>query len=627
MSDQARIEELRRQVLMKRVEEQRARQSQPEAADTVKREPGFIENFASGVKGFMTGPVGDGVPILGPIAETAANAATAAGETIYSAGRDLLSSDRGMKGAKGYADELVERYQKNRDFNDQRKAEHREKYPISSAIKHGVEGLALPGPKGLGMTGRGAGLGNAAGRIAGSATIVGADSALRGQDMETALGDAERTAYVGAGMEALPVAAKALGKGYSRFVAGVKPKAVDHYMKRGDMVNAADRDTLVREIRDAITETKSRSAAAKARVADTLEDSFRDFRKSVSKQSGDAFGVLEDAGVHVKTSQLKGFLTHKLNEAKIGQALPDSADIKTLQYYRQLLDDTGEKYLSGTDVKRLLQRIDKDLDDVYKAARSGVAYTDRDARSLSDFRGSLDKRLKKAVPEYAQTMKPLAEDTRALSGAVDQFGEGDKLRRRLDSVFDPKNKDRLDALKAFEARAGKDITGDLQRALDIERPIRGLNEKGSEPLLNRAMRNRPDVVTREQLGHLSKMKGTDFSELIDDLGTKEAFTKPFIQGSRNTAFGGWSLSGLASALGASTTGIPVAGAVGALVGHMSDLVGSKVVKAWLDQARKPGFQAFARALDEAMKRGPQAVVVTHNLFMRDPEYRALIGED
>jgi hypothetical protein len=200
-----------------------------------------------------------------------------------------------------------------------------------------------------------------------------------------------------------------------------------------------------------------------------LED-LKTLRKGISQQSAKAFDIAEKSGKDVNVTQLNDWLTFNLNELRINGADPIGSigqAFKVLSGYRDFLEQMPEKTMKLDAAKKLIQMIDADLD----VSSMAGGYTPKAQRALGGFRQKLDGTLKE-VPEYAEAMKPLADDTNLVSRAIDMgFGDESSLISLLNSVTSPKGELTMRMLEDLGKRTGKDYVGMISKFAEAKNTL------------------------------------------------------------------------------------------------------------------------------------------------------------
>jgi hypothetical protein len=193
-------------------------------------------------------------------------------------------------------------------------------------------------------------------------------------------------------------------------------------------------------------------------------------------------------------------------------------------------------------------------------------------KAVSDARKNLDEILKQISPEYKEQMAKLASDTEAAVGI------GSKFR----------------------------------------------TEGGAEKLLQRVSRGK-DQYSKEALEAFDNRFGTQFADDLQNAAVKNQFTRETTNGSRRTLLGTVAGSAIGAAVGG-PMGSAVGSVAGAGAGATIDKVGGRIWQAVLDGTLKVG--PYAKVLEEAAKRGPAAVGVTHLMLMKNyPDYREAVEGD
>src|SRR5574338_379832 len=205
-------------------------------------------------------------------------------------------------------------------------------------------------------------------------------------------------------------------------------------------------------------------------VVDSLQEGVKGARKKISASSSEAFDVLEKSGTEIPLRYIKGSVTQRLENLKIGDALPDSPEVRELTNFRQFLDDIGEKELSAADFKRLIQDLDTRIEDQYAKLGAGQ-HISSGGKALIATRKGLDQQLKdpeRGIAGYAEAMEPTARQTKAMQALSEEFPVGgDAAYSKLRTINQPGSRDRLQTLQNFENEFGGDYTKRLQAADEL----------------------------------------------------------------------------------------------------------------------------------------------------------------
>ncbi len=559
------------------------------------------------------------------------------------------------------------------------------------------------------------GAGNAFERVGTNMALSAADQGTRGDtagfDVQRANEAAKSSGKMSGLIEGAVAASGPLGKTAAYLTAGLKPSTIEKYRARREPINALneadaagelaqtasgiqtdarniktqalrsakDNKTLARD-REALEvgNLKGRAKADKDKflaeadvlqrnAADGIVASFNPAQKKVSEGSTFAIESIAD-DMEVSVPYLKRSIQKQINDLKIGKDFePSDSGYRALQGLRDEMNQFKDKKIPGAQLKRLVQYVDTKAADAYSTgAMNGSQYVVPAERAMKGVRQGFDKLLKRDE-NYAKAMEPVAEQTRALSGARDEFGgDGDAAYRALKQINAMGNQGKRKALEDYEAKFGGRYTKDLDEAdalrstdydalyqPDIDKIRMGTRDQyrkidddlagqlteygrksgvarnlGTEQQAATALRKyggdpKKNFYYEKRLQNLAKEKGEDpskYTQMAEDLGVKNAMDGSYVRGSRNVNLGAFSIGGAANLLGMKG---PAGQAVGAVFGAVADLVGAKPAKFIVDLVDSPGGQKFAEGYRRAMEKGPQAVALMHyKLMQTDPEYKA-----
>lgn len=323
--------------------------------------------------------------------------------------------------------------------------------------------------------------------------------------------------------------------------------------------------------------------------------------------------------------------------------------------------NSGDRALM--DLRRMISDDLKQNYSGYAAAMSKASTSERmigkvrdllgnDERAISKKLGNLDPYQRQVVSDIGfdknlepyEQAKSLLLNKPALDDHLSRLPERgalkdaeSKLQSFEPNITAPLNrielKSAINNLPETQARNNAEMDVALRKAWMS--PVSGLGNVGNaQSALRRSSSEiRPDIKSKDALQYLDDLSGKNFSQQADDLAVQRAFTQGFTRGSRNVNLAGMSLSGAlgtASKMmgGSSEIGRNAGSTIGAVLGAASDLVGPQVYKKWLDLSMDPRFQKYAKILNDAARRGPQAVAVTHYLMTRnDPTYRSIVSNE
>lgn len=345
----------------------------------------------------------------------------------------------------GFADEATARlesimkgvqYEQALEESRQAYRQAQEANPITytgSEIAGGVLPTLIPG---VGQAATGAKLG----RLALMGAGTGALSGLGYSEGETAGQIAKDVAKGGALGGGLPV----LGRGVQSAIQGVKP-AIDTTTKA--MITAATgkgykyleklerNPEQIKRMERIFTETAPEEIS---KLSNQLADvaTIDPFAKRALAYSKKSYKILDNAGDNIKIdrNQITNYLNN-LSASKIKST--SKVDKFLVNEFKKRADDIIEKYpetLNGRDAKRLIQEIDKDRKILLpERGKQLDKFDSAEYRELNKLRTEIDRPLKSQSPEYAESMKPVAEATE-LSSLLDRF----KVDTFQGRVGDPK---------------------------------------------------------------------------------------------------------------------------------------------------------------------------------------------
>lgn len=534
--------------------------------------------------------------------------------------------------------------------------------------------MLIPGPSGA----------SAASRILQNTLLSGADATGRGEvglNIDEGLKAGSIAGVVQAGIESLPYVGKGV-KAVGNFTRdkvgsvgfGVRGDATQEYIKNPkqmrstidagedallDLKNQVD-DSYKSKVSQPLADAKSGYDEAvmdyadqKARlknsrppeeIAPELIDRVRGLDKGLSVKSGEAFEKLSDVSFD------RNMLSNTVNEMKSKLMIDgrppvagdDLASWNALTKVEEMISATPEtrdsltnqiikgSELKGADLKRIIQTLDQMSEAAYTTYGTRTA-----AGKIKGVRGGLNSVLTEAVPEYADAMAPLADETRLVVALKEMFGDEDKARAALRSTANPDTGRQVGLLlQSLDNKTGSQYAKMLQEYIDAQRMVR--DPQGAQVLkaftLNpakRALTDAEETASKfSRLGagssenaiksasrannfetkkQLSELMGDDFLDSIKQYGLAQDFQKTSTNGSRKVNLGGI-----------------IGGPLGAVLGGATDIHGGQIWQKILDGQIKASEliakvpPAYKNVLLEAEKRGPRALAAT---------YAAIAGQD
>ena len=459
--------------------------------------------------------------------------------------------------------------------------------------------------------------------------------------------------------------------------------AADEQAVRDNFDNAAAQVLdPVEQAKIALQDAKEQASNAKmslreelrtTRPPDTLPgqiaEAYQELREGISAASTEGFNALTASGETVNAGRMKAFLRDKMNEMQIGPPAEDLDDANVhpafkpafdaLRQEYDFIDQLGQKELRPEDVKKIVQGLDVIESNAYATAAQPGGYITQGDRALMGYRRFLDGYLKE-YPDYAEAMQKAKSQMDVLNAAQKFIGTDEpQISKRLQNL-DPYQQVALDKLSQFtgqdfsqrlapyqsaqetvksptsfqglyqatpEAQALENAQTQLDTTQAVAAPYKRWTPDNTEKIIRSLSYDRGTGTTktlREKVNALDQNLGTNLSQQAQDLGVKDAFNKPFMNGSRNVNLGRSFHGVLRSVIGEGSSGILEP--VGAVLGHASDLVGPQMYKRWIDLSMDPDFQKYAGVLNEAASRGPAAIFAAHYVLMQqDKKYQEMMN--
>lgn len=302
-----------------------------------------------------------------------------------------------------------------------------------SEIAGGVLPALIPG---VGQAATGAKLGRLATIGAGTGALSGLGYS-EGQDVGQVAKDVAIGGALGGGLPVLPAASRyALEKSKPIIDTGIKSVISAVTGKGSQYLEKLERNPeQIKRMERIFTETAPEEIS---KLSNQLADvaTIDPFAKRALAYSRKSYKILDNAGDNIKIdrNQITDYLNN-LSASKIKST--SKVDKYLANEYKKRTDDIIEKYpetLNGRDAKRLIQEIDKDRKILLpERGKQLDKFDSAEYRELNKLRTEIDRPLKSQSPEYAESMKPVAEATE-LSSLLDRF----KVDTFQGRVGDPK---------------------------------------------------------------------------------------------------------------------------------------------------------------------------------------------
>lgn len=309
-------------------------------------------------------------------------------------------------------------------------------------------------------------------------------------------------------------------------------------------------------------------------AARPLEDVARDVTRGLGKakqkiqqMSGESRNILERQNVGITkdsiTARMREIADDLIRKAKTPEMAKDA---EKLIAQADFLDAQPGKAIAGGDLKDLLQQLG---DKAYASKVEAGGFDTPLALALKKSRSEIDDSAKWLSSDYKNQMSKTAEATQMLENVKPRFKNNQASYNTLKGIARDKS--------PFQA---------------------------------------------EYLTAMDEFLGSNLSKQARASGIKSAFEASTINGSRNVNLGG--------RVGEAAGGF--GNAIGAVLGYAKDRIARPAAKGTLDiglvlepYAKQLG--KYYAPLSQAAARGPSAVLLTHQLLMKDPGYIKLISPE
>ena len=442
------------------------------------------KNVGADIKRLQENPLGLPEAIASPL-QTFGDTMHAAGENAFGGG---IVSKLGSAATAAVTDKS---YSQLRDEAKKQSEEEEARSPIGTLVGTLAGSAADPFGK-LMAASKGAKVGEIAAKTAGRIGLNVADAASRAENVGQLKENAAMAGGVSAGFEALPYAAKGLGKAgkvAATWLLGMDKGEIDHYIANKAAVNSSKtieqlKDTLDDEVgkfsaktseaSDALQNAKGDATSAQFAARDARKQALADAKaaeialreklrnvkppdsmaddlildinsksKDLGELSGQAFDVLAEQGHSFKAGKLKAAITSRINEMKIAGVSPEIGGsgqaVKELAKFRAYVDTIGKKNngeISAPDVKSLIKLLDEASQGAYDTSAGALA--PKAQKALASVRSGFNKVLRNSSEEYRSVMDDLAPKTGLISDMSDVFGDKASAIGAINAMSDQK---------------------------------------------------------------------------------------------------------------------------------------------------------------------------------------------
>jgi hypothetical protein len=322
---------------------------------------------------------------------------------------------------------------------------------------------------------------------------------------------------------------------------------------------------------DTIKQYSERNAYIKqarplAEIAVDAEKATGDLAKRVSSGSGTSFKILNEQSVELPKQDVVDAMRNAIK--KIDDKGVFSPTVESEKAGFEKIIDAVKASDSGAEkmTGAKVKSLIQQIDESvgsYKKNAGDISTASQ--REFSNSRKGIDELLKTASPAYREQMLGVASDAKLLQNV---------------------------------------------------KPILGTKEKALNTLKRLGREQSP--FQKETVQDLDAALGKGLAREAKDSAIKDAFTKEVTNGSRNVNY---------------FSNVPL---VGPMLGYFADMsirpTAAKAIdysvksKAFLEQ-NKERLGKFFRPFETALKSGPAAVLATHQILMKDPEYRKRVANE
>ena len=489
----------------------------------------------------------------------------------------------------GFADEATARlesitkgvpYEQALQESRQAYKQAQEANPITYTGSEIVGGIAPTFIPGIGQAVTGAKLGRLATIGAGTGALSGLGYS-EGKDIGEVARDVGIGGALGGALPVVPTAARyALEKTKPILDTGIKAGISAITGKGSQYLEKLERNPeQIKRMEKIFTETAPEEIS---KLSNQLADvaTSDPFGKRALAYSRKSYKILDNAGDNIKIDRNQ--ITEYLNNLS---ASKNKSTAKVDKYIRNELtkkaDDIAQNYpetLNGRDAKRLIQEIDRDTKELLPSRGKQLGQFDSvELKELKNLRSKIDQPLKNQSPEYAESMKPVAEATE-LSSLLDRF----KVDTFQGKIGDPKLAEKYIKGKLASSKTGlSDIATENQTISRLEKELQ---------------RNKyNDIEGIDKLRNLT--------QTFNDLNLYKELQATGAIGSNITN----RMMGSGATIGSALGGTPgtVAGTLtGALLAPKMEREGGRIAQKLMEKTQ--GFRLPSTAIPQPTQRGFQA---------------------
>lgn len=340
-------------------------------------------------------------------------------------------------------------------------------------------------------------------------------------------------------------------------------------------------------------------------------------------------------------------------EEAINARLAGKARIENLKSYPELGEDlAGSVQNLGKEASDLSQQARSTLskDNTLSGYDSVVSQIDQEMELLKNSKGVIVgdekkaafNKLKSLKEDLIQNGEKISENDvkdviQDLDANTNWMDQGSKLvnnsfktvRHNMDQMLKARNPAYQEAMKPVAERAA--VIDRIARKFNLEhQPNKGLQPTDTTAVkLKGVLNDETRAVSQDDLKDLSKLTGKDYQDLAKQYQLAQQFEKgPGPQGSKRTALGAAVGGGLGTLLspGVGTAlGTGIGGAVGSTMDRYGGKAAGAIIDAYTKAAKSPAAQRFKPIMDQAAKKGPEALAVTASILSQNPDFRKAIG--
>lgn len=205
--------------------------------------------------------------------------------------------------------------------------------------------------------------------------------------------------------------------------------------------------------------TESKMTAQKQILKEDAVNAVSVLKDRVIQGSKQSYDVLQRSGAKIDPKIPLEAAKDQLESLKVAGEIPTTGvAAQAYQKIQAYIDDLSrfKKPLNASEAKKKIQQLDQDTQYIINAGEFG----DDAEIAIKAIRSAFDQQLKE-LPEYAEIMAQVAEDTRLLSQANKLFGNVERAQTKLSRIDEPARDLERQVLIQLGQKTGRDFQGQI----------------------------------------------------------------------------------------------------------------------------------------------------------------------